>query len=159
MEVMNAMVTSFKFSPVHTATLSALKCPQLCSRPPPTHASAGDSWTLTGKSGSVSCGVNCSFPLGPGAHKVLSVPSRVYFPVLLSSGSTMVGNGDLLQEGLCHTQVCCTQSHGPCDSPLRTRTSTGDTQHSSVSVSVGSLGPGAHKICMSPLSVSGGNGV
>ena len=30
---------------------------------------------------------------------------------------------------------------------------------SSVSVSVGSLGPGAHKVCLSPLSVSDGNGV
>ena len=28
------------------------QCPQPCSRPPLTHASAGDSWTLTGKSGS-----------------------------------------------------------------------------------------------------------
>ena len=32
-------------------------------------------------------------------------------------------------------------------------------KHSSVSVSVGSLGPGAHKICLSPLSISGRNGV
>ena len=32
-------------------------------------------------------------------------------------------------------------------------------KYSSVSVSVGSLGPGAHKVCLSPLSVSGGNGV
>ena len=32
-------------------------------------------------------------------------------------------------------------------------------KHSSVSVSWGSLGPGAHKVCLSPLSVSGGNGV
>ena len=32
-------------------------------------------------------------------------------------------------------------------------------RHSSLSVSVGSLGPGAHKICLSPLSVSGRNGV
>ena len=31
--------------------------PQCCSRLPPTHASTGDSWTLTGKSGSISCGV------------------------------------------------------------------------------------------------------
>ena len=38
-------------------------------------------------------------------------------------------------------------------------TSSGDTQHSSVSVSVGSLGPGAHKVCLSPLRVSGGYGV
>ena len=27
-------------------------------------------------------------------------------------------NGDLLQEGLCHTQVCCTQSPCPCGRPL-----------------------------------------
>ena len=37
-------------------------------------------------------------------------------------------NGDLLQKGLCHTQVCCTQSPCPCSSPLLTCTSTGDTQ-------------------------------
>ena len=28
-----------------------------------------------------------------------------------------------------------------------------------VSVSVETLGPGAHKVCLSPLSMSGGNGV
>ena len=32
-------------------------------------------------------------------------------------------------------------------------------KYSSVPVSVGSLGPGAHKVCLSPLSISGGNGV
>ena len=37
-------------------------------------------------------------------------------------------NGDLLQKGLCHTQVCCTQSPCPCSSPQLTCTSTGDTQ-------------------------------
>ena len=31
--------------------------------------------------------------------------------------------------------------------------------HSSVSVSAGSLSPGAHKVCLSPLSISGGYGV
>ena len=36
--------------------------PQLCSRPPLTHASPGDSWTLTGKSGSVSCGITFLSP-------------------------------------------------------------------------------------------------
>ena len=35
-------------------------------------------------------------------------------------------NGDLLQEGLCYSQVCCTQS--PCGRPLLTRSSTGDPQ-------------------------------
>ena len=37
------------------------QCPQPCSRPPLTHTSAGDSWTLTGRSGSVSCGVTAPF--------------------------------------------------------------------------------------------------
>ena len=66
--------------------------------------------------------------------------------------------GDLLQEGLCYTQVCCTQGPCPCGSPRLTRTTTGDA-HSSVSVSVGSLGPGAHKVCLSPLNISGRYGV
>ena len=37
-------------------------------------------------------------------------------------------NGDLLQEGLCHTQVCCTQRPYPFSSPLLTHTSAGVTQ-------------------------------
>ena len=37
-------------------------------------------------------------------------------------------NGNLLQEGICDTQVCFTQSPCPCSSPLLTRTSAGDTQ-------------------------------
>ena len=37
-------------------------------------------------------------------------------------------NGDLLQEGFCHTQVCCTQSPCPCGKPLLTHTSTGDIE-------------------------------
>ena len=37
-------------------------------------------------------------------------------------------NGNILQEGLCHTQVYFTQSPCPCSSPLLTCTSTGDTQ-------------------------------
>ena len=37
-------------------------------------------------------------------------------------------NGDLPEEGLCHNQVCCTQSPCPCSRPLLTHTSAGDTQ-------------------------------
>ena len=37
-------------------------------------------------------------------------------------------NGDLLQEGLCQTQVCLTQSPCPSGRPLLTCTSTGHTQ-------------------------------
>ena len=65
-------------------------------------------------------------------------------------------NDDFLQEGLCHTQVCFTQSSCPCVSSLLILTLQESLKHSSVSASVGSLGPGAHKVCLSPLSVFGG---
>ena len=49
------------------------------------------------------------------------------FPVLCKFWWFYSGvNGNLLQGGLCHTQVCCTQS--PCSRPLLTHTSTGETQ-------------------------------
>ena len=41
--------------------LRKVQCPGPCNRPPPTQASARDSWTLTGKSGSVSCWVTAAF--------------------------------------------------------------------------------------------------
>ena len=53
-------------------------------------------------------------------------------------------NGDLLQEDLCLTEVCCIQSPCPSGRPLLTHTSSRDTQTlkgRSGSVSVGSLGP------------------
>ena len=37
-------------------------------------------------------------------------------------------NGDLFQESLCHTQVCCTQRPSLCGRPLLTQISAGDTQ-------------------------------
>ena len=109
-EVMKIMVTSFKRSHASTATLSApdpaadhrQSC--LCQRLLDTH---GQVWL------SLLWG-HCSFLLGPGVHKVLFVSSQSLFPQsCVRSGGSMVGNGDLLQEGLCHTQVCCTQSACP----------------------------------------------
>ena len=86
------------------------QCPQPCSRPPPTHASAGDSWTLQGKYGSVSCGVTAPFSWVLMHTSFCLCPPRVYFPVLCNFSQLYGGvNGELLQEGLCHTQVCCTQ--------------------------------------------------
>ena len=37
------------------------QCPQPCSGPKLTHVFSKDSWTLSGKSGSVSCGVTAPF--------------------------------------------------------------------------------------------------
>ena len=72
---------------------------------------------------------HCSFLLGPGAQGSVCALQESVSPVLCKFWQLYGGvNGNLLQEGLCHTQVCCTQSPCPCGSPLLTRTSTGDTQ-------------------------------
>ena len=56
------------------------QCPWPCSRPLPTHASAVDSWTLTGKSGSLSCGVTASFSWVLVCTKFCLCPPRACFP-------------------------------------------------------------------------------
>ena len=93
-------------------------------------------------------------------HKVLLCPPRVYSPVLYKSLQLCSGvDGDLLQVDLCHTN---TQSPCPCSRPLQTSTGAPPQEmlkHNSVSVCVGSLDPGGHKVCLSPLSISGRNGV
>ena len=105
------------------------QCPQPCSRPPPTHASAGDSWTLTGKSGSVSCGVTAPFSWVLVHTRFSLCPPRVCLPVLCKFWGLSGGvNCDLLLEGLYHTQVYCTQCPCPCSSLLLTCASVGDTQ-------------------------------
>ena len=130
----------------------------LCIRPLLTHSSARDSWTLTGKSGPV-CLVG-TLLLSPGSwctQGFVCALQESVFPVLYKSWHLYGGvNSHLLQEGLCHLQVCCTQSPCPCGRPLLTCASAGDTQTlkgRADSLSVGS--PGAHK-GLSPPTVSGG---
>ena len=107
-------------------TYCPTQCPQPCSRLPLTHASIRDSWTLTGKSGSVSCRVTAPFSWILVHTRFCLFPPRAYFPQsCVSSGGV---NGDLLQESLCHTQVCCIQSPCPCSRPLLTCTFAEDTQ-------------------------------
>ena len=85
-------------------------------------------WKLLDTHWQVSCGVTVPSSLVL-VHKILFCPPRVYFPVLCKFCQLYGGvNGDLLQEGLCNTQVCCTESPCPCGRLLLTHTSTGDTQ-------------------------------
>ena len=116
------------------------QCPEACSRPPqptPLLETPGHSWASLDQS----LVGHCSFLLGPGAQGSV-VPSKSLFPRLYKFWQLYGGvNSDFLQEYLCHTQVYCTQRPYPCSSPLLTLISSVDTQHSSVSVSLGSLGP------------------
>ena len=142
-KVMEIMVTSFKRSHACTATL----CLQPCSRLPPTHASAGDSWTLPGKSGWVSWGGHCSFLLGAGAQGPVCALQESISQSCVNSGSSMVG----LMVTSSKRAYAIPKSDAP-RAPQET------LKHSSISVSVGSLGPGVDKICLTLLASLAGLG-
>ena len=137
--------------------------PRPCIRPLLTHTSPetpGHSQASLGQS------LVGSLLLSPGsccAQGFIFVLQESVSPVLCKFWRLSDGvNGYLfqaLQEALCHTQVLCTQRPCPCNSPLLTCTSTGDTQTQFCLSLIGSLGPGATKVCLSPLSISGGYGV
>ena len=104
------------------------QCPQPCSRPLLTHTSAGDSWTLTASLGQ---SLVRSLLLSPGSWCIQGSVCALQESVssVLCKFWQLYGgvNGDLLQEGIHHTQVCCTQPPCPCSRPLLTCASTGDT--------------------------------
>ena len=65
-----------------------------------THASAEDSWTLTGQAGSVSCGVTAPFSWVLVNTRFCLCPPKFYFPIQCKFWQLCGGvNGDLLQEG------------------------------------------------------------
>ena len=74
-EVMKIMATSFKRSYAGIATESS-GLQQATTDSPSTR----DSWTLTGKSGSVSCGVIAPFSWVLVCARFCLCPPRVYFP-------------------------------------------------------------------------------
>ena len=92
-----------------------------------THASTRDFWTLTGILESVSFGVTAPFSWVLVHTRFCLFSSRIS-PVLCKFRRLYDGVNGVLQEGLCHTHVYCTQIPCPCSSPLQTCTSTGDTQ-------------------------------
>ena len=144
-KVMKIMETSFKMSGAHTVPLSV-------PDPAADHRGLTPSLDTHGQVWVSLFWSHCSFLLVPGAHKVLFVPSKSLFSQSCKFWLLYGGvNGNFLQEGLCHTQVCCTQSPCLCGRPLLTHTSAGDAQTlkgRSDSVSVES--PGVHKVLFEP---------
>ena len=86
-EVMKIMETSFKRS--HACIDD--DCPQSWSRPRLTHASARDSWTLIGKSGTVSFGSLLLSPESLCTQGFVCALQESVSPVSVSSGSSIVG--------------------------------------------------------------------
>ena len=128
------------------------QCLWTCSRPLLILASTGDSWTLIGKSRSVSCGVTAPFSWVL-VHKKFCLHLLESVSLGLFKFWQLYGrvNGDLLQEGLSATQACCNQSPCPCSRPQLTHTSTKESQAlkgTSDSVSVGF--PTVHKVLFEP---------
>ena len=138
-EVMKIMVTSFIRRSACTADLSAPN-PHLCGSLLDIH---GQVWVSL---------LWRSLLLSPGswwAQGFVCALQESVSSVLCKFWQLYGGvNADLLQEGLCHTQVCCTQSLCPCGSPLLTCTSSGHTHRQVWLVSVGF--PGVHKVLFEP---------
>ena len=137
------------------------QCPQSCRahhRPISLPETPGH---FTGKSGSVSCGGHCFFLLGPGVHKVLFVPSKSLFPQSCgSSGSSMVGlMATSSKRAYATLRSAAPRAPAPAAGHCWPRPPEETLIHSSASVSVGSLGPGVHLVCLSPPNVSGRYGV
>ena len=152
-EVMKILTTSSKRSQACTATLSAPNPaaghhdPRLCQRPLDTHRQVWVS-LLWGP---------CSFLLGPGAQGPVCALQESTSQSCVSSGSSVVGLMVTSKRAYAIPGSAAPRAPAPwqstADPYLHRRCS------SSLSVSVGSLGPGVHKVCLSPLSVSGGKGV
>ena len=125
-EVMKIMGTSFERSHAGTAALSAPNAVSGHFQPMPPPETPGHSQASLGQS------LVGPLLLSPGswwAQYFLCALQESVSPVLCKFWGLYDGvNGDLLQEGLCHTQVCCTQSPCPWGRPLLTHTTTGDTQ-------------------------------
>ena len=122
-EVVKIMATSFKRSHAGISALSASNPAAGCHRPAALSETPGHSQAGLGQS------LVRSLLLSPGswnARDSVCTLQESVSPVLCKFCGGV--NGHLLQEGLCHTQVCCTQSPCPCSSPRLTRTSVGDTQ-------------------------------
>ena len=118
--------TAFKRSHACTATPTAPNLAAGHNRPTPPLETPGHFQASLGQS------LVGSLLLSPGSWStqgfVCALQESV-FPVLCKFWQLYGGvNGDIFQECLCHTQICCTQSPCLCGRPLLTCTSTKDAQ-------------------------------
>ena len=104
---------------------------------------------------------HCSFLLGPGAHKLFFVSSMSLLPQsCVSSYSSMarlVGTSSKRAYAIPKSTI--PRAPAPAAVQWWPLPPQKILKHSSGSISVWSLGPGVHKVCLSSLSISGWHGV
>ena len=151
------MATSFKMSHAHTAALSAPDPAAGHHRPTPLSETPGRSHASLGQS------LMGSLLLSPGSWYTQDFVCALQESVsrsCVSSGGSMVGlmvttsrRAYAIPTSAAPRALAPAASHcwpGPLQETLR---------YTSGSVSVGPLGPSAHKVCLIPLRTSGGYGV
>ena len=156
-EVMKIMATSFKRSHACTAALNAPNPTAGHHQPTPPPETPGHSRASLGQS------FVESLLLSPGsfcAQGLICALQESVSPVLCNFWWLCGGvNGDLLRRAYAIPRSAAPRAPAPaagCCSPITPQET---LKHSSGSVSVGSLGLGVHKVCLSPLSISGSYGV
>ena len=154
-EVMKIMVTSFKRSHARTATFSAPNTAAGHCQHMPLPETPGHSWTSLGQS------LVGSLLLSPGSWctqgSVCALQGSIS-PVLCKFWQPMVG----LMVTFSKRTYAIPKSAAPrAPAPVAVHCWPVSPQRCSNTVMsqlVGSLGPGVHKVCLSPLSISGRNG-
>ena len=151
MEVMKTMTTSFKRRhSVPPTRQQATSTPHLWQRLLDTH---GQVWV-------VSCGVTAPFSWVLLHTRFACALQESVSPVLCKFCWLYDGvNGDLLQEAYATLRSAAPRAPAPAAGHCWQVPSQETVKHSSVSVSVGSLSPGVHKVYFSLLSISGRCGV
>ena len=156
-EVVKIMVTSFKRSHGCTVTLSAPNPAVGHHWPTPPLEIPGRSWASLGRS------LVGSLLLCPGSWctqcSVCALQESIS-QSCVSSWSSMVGlMATSFKRAYAIPKSAAPRAPGPMAVHCWPVPPQEMLKHSSVLVSVGSLGPDAHKVCLNPLSVSGRNGV
>ena len=154
-EVMKIKLTSFKRSNASTATLNAPDAAAGHGWPTPPPETPGHSQASLGQFlvGSL------LFFLGPSMHSFVCALPESVSPVLCTFSWLYGGlrwpppRGLMPCPAFLHPEPPPPQQSTADPYPQETLT------HHSVSVSVGYLGPGVHKVSLSPLSISAGYGV
>ena len=132
------------------------QCPRPCSRPLLTHASTRDSWTLMSSLGQSLVG-SLLFSSGSWCTQGFVCALHEMFPKsCVSSGGSVVGlMATSSKRAYAIPGSAASRTPAPVSGHCWPILLQDILKHSSVSVSVRSVGPGAHKVCLSPLSVSG----